>query len=256
MQDVGVLVTRPEHQATALCRLLEEHGARAVRLPAINIKPLAGRDDIAARLGPLSAFDVIIFTSANAVRFGAALLDQQRDLTLGALGPATAHALTEAGYRVAVQSNASIDSEGLLKHPRLEQCKGSRILLIKGVGGRPFLSQQLTQRGAQIVTADVYERLPGGADQATLAGICAQFASGALQIVTATSVEIAGNLLAMASTALREELKRVHWLVAGARVAAGVREHGIAAPLLQAASADDQDLLAELLRWRASASGA
>jgi uroporphyrinogen-III synthase len=255
LQDVGVLVTRPEHQAIALCRLLEEHGARTVRLPAIDIKPLASRD-IAARLGPLSAFDAVIFTSANAVRFGAALLDLQRDLTLGALGPATAHALNQAGYQVAVQSNDSIDSEGLLKHPRLEHCTGRRILLIKGVGGRPFLAQQLTQRGAQIVTADVYERLPARADEATLAAICEQFAGGALRIVTATSVEIAGNLLAMATAALREELKRVHWLVAGARVAAGVREHGIAAPLLQAASADDQDLLAELLRWRASASGA
>ena len=59
-------------------------------------------------------------TSTNAVRFGASLLDQKRDLTLAAIGPATARALNLAGYRVAVQPRESFDSEGLLLHSRLE----------------------------------------------------------------------------------------------------------------------------------------
>jgi hypothetical protein len=60
----------------------------------------------------------------------------------------------------------------------------------------------------------------------------------------------------MAGPALRREFERVHWLVPGARVAAGVRECGLSAPLLQAESAEDQDLVAALVRWRSSASGA
>ena len=53
------------------------------------------------------------------------LLDQKRDLTLAAMGPATARALNQAGYRVAVQPAASrFDSESLLLHPRLERAGG------------------------------------------------------------------------------------------------------------------------------------
>src|ERR1700731_5247285 len=103
LHGVGVLVTRPEQQAMPLCRLLETQGATTLRLPVIEIKPSGNRRETAARLGALRDFDVIVFTSANAVRFGHPLLDQQRDLTLAAMGPATARALNQAGYRVALQ---------------------------------------------------------------------------------------------------------------------------------------------------------
>src|SRR5271165_1783113 len=116
LQGVGVLVTRPEQQAMPLCRLLENQGASTLRLPAIEIKALGNRRETAARFSALEKFDVIIFTSTNAVRFGASLLDQKRDLTLAALGPATARALNQAGYRVAIQPAGTFDSESLLLH--------------------------------------------------------------------------------------------------------------------------------------------
>ena len=256
LHGVGVLVTRPEQQAMPLCRLLEIQGASTLRLPAIEIKALGNWRDTAARLGALENFDVIIFTSANAVRFGAALLDQKRDLTLGVVGAATARALNQAGYRVAVQPAGRFDSEGLLLHPRLEHPAGRRVLLIKGSHGRPFLERELVSRGAEVITADVYERVPTAPSSAVLAALCESFAAGAVQVITATSVEIAGNLLKIAALALRQQFERTHWLLPGERVAAAVRELGLSAPLLLADSAEDQDLVAALLRWRAKESGA
>jgi uroporphyrinogen-III synthase len=153
LSGVGVLVTRPEQQAMPLCRLLEIQGASTLRLPAIEIKPLGNWRDTAARLGALEKFDVIIFTSANAVRFGAALLDQKRDLTLAVVGPATARALNQAGYRVVVQPAGSFDSESLLRNPLLEHPAGRRMLLIKGSHGRPLLERELVSRGAEVQTA-------------------------------------------------------------------------------------------------------
>src|ERR1019366_8169685 len=120
LHGVGVLVTRPEQQATPLCRLLETQGASTLRVTVIEIKGTGDRRALAAHLGALADFDLVIFTSANAVRFGASLLDQQRDQTLAAIGPATARALNQAGYRVAVQPSGNFDSENLLNHPRLE----------------------------------------------------------------------------------------------------------------------------------------
>ncbi len=251
LQGVGVLVTRPEQQAMPLCRLLEMQGAHALRLPAVEIKAIGNRRETAARLGELGSFDLIVFTSANAVRFGATLLDQKRDLPLAAVGPATARALNQAGYRVAVQPLESFDSEGLLKHPRLEHPSGNRILIVRGSNGRPLLDQVLAQRGAEVATAEVYARVPAQPGQAVLAALLNNFTAGEVQVITATSLEIAENLLKLAAPALRGEFELAHWLVPGARVAAAVRELGLRAPLLQAASAEDHDLVAALVAWRA-----
>ena len=239
-----------------LCRLLEIQGASTLRLPAIEIKAIGNRRDTAAQLGALENFDVIIFTSTNAVRFGASLLDHKRDLTLATLGPATARALNQAGYRVQVQPAGNFDSESLLLHPRLERLAGRRILIIKGSNGRPLLERELTLRGAHVVAAEVYRRVPSTPSQAMLDGMLDRFTAGAVQVVTATSLEIASSLLSMATPALRGEFERVHWLVPGERIAAGVRERGLLAPLLVAASAEDHDLVAALIRWRSSVSGA
>jgi uroporphyrinogen-III synthase len=265
LQGLGVLVTRPEQQAMPLCRLLEAEGASTLRVPAIEIKANGDPRDTLPRLGALRGFDVIIFTSANAVRFGASLLDQQRDLTLVAMGPATARALNQAGYRVAGVSPVAaptapppggFDSEALLMHPKLERPARQRILIVTGSNGRPFLEQELTRRGAQVVMAEVYRRVPATPSPTVVASLVDSFTKGAVQVITATSLEIAGSLLKLATPALRSEFERVHWLVPGERVAAGVRELGLAAPILAATSAEDQDLVSALVRWRSSVSGA
>ena len=276
LDGVGVLVTRPEFQAMPLCRILESLGATTLRLPAVEIKPLKDRRALMDRLGVLENFDVILFTSANAVRFGVSFLDQKRDLTLASLGPATSRALNQAGYRVAIQPGESFDSEALLSHPRLEHVAGHRILIIKGTHGRDLVQQELTRRGATVVSADVYERVPSVFSAAALEAVLERFAAGEMQVITATSLEIGAALLKLAalgatplgvapldlaplepaSPDLRGEFERAHWLVPGERVATGLRELGLKAPLLRADSAEDQDLAAALIRWRSSVSGA
>ncbi len=256
LHGTGVLVTRPQHQAMPLCRLLEAGGACTFRLPAIDIKPLPEQRSMASRLGPLEGFDLIIFSSSNAVRFGAALLGQRRDLALAAIGPATARALNQAGYRVAVQPADGFDSESLLKHPKLNSPAGSRILLIKGSDGRELLHQELERRGAQVTAADVYRRERAQPSAAELSALEAHFAAGAIQVITATSVEIAGSLLELATPALRRDFERAHWVVPGSRIAQSLRDRGMSGVLLQADSAEDQDLVAAIVRWRATESGA
>lgn len=256
LHGVGVLVTRPREQAMPLCRLLEAQGASPFRLPAVEIKPLADRHALAARLGALEQFDLIIFSSSNAVRCGAMLLEQKRDLPLAAIGPATARALNHAGYRVAVQPTEGFDSESLLRHPKLNAVAGARVLLVKGSGGRELLQGELTRRGADVAIANVYRREPAQPSVAELAALEARFAARAIQVITATSAEIAGNLLDLATPALRSAFDAVEWVAPGARIAESLRERGLAAHVLQADSAEDHDLVAAIVRWRANESGA
>lgn len=258
LAGLGVLVTRPEQQAMPLCRLLEAQGAFTARLPAIDIRPKGERDALRASLGALQDFGLIIFQSANAVRFGAALLDQQRNLNLAAVGPATQRALNQAGYRVSVLPTAGFDSEGLLAHPRLQNLTGQRVLIMRGVGGRELLDQVLEQRGAAVTACAVYERHRSTPDCANLAQVEQLLQDGALHVITATSLDIATSLMAMAAAqpAQLGAFAHLHWLLPSQRLVAAVQDLGLTAPLLVAASAEDQSLVEALLRWRSSVSGA
>ena len=256
LAGIGILVTRPEQQAGALCRLLEFHGAVTYRLPALSIVEHPQRRELLARLKTAPDFDLIIFVSTNAVRFGADLLAQRRDLAIAAVGPATARALNQAGYRISIASSEGFDSEHLLAHARLASLHGRRVLLVKGSGGRDLLEQQLAQRGAQIEIACVYERRLVTPAPGKLFELERHFEAGQIQLITATSLEIARNLFVMAQGALRRHFDCALWVAPSARVAQGIRELGVQQPVLQATSAEDQELSNAILRWRSTVSGA
>ena len=71
LQGLRVIVTRPAHQAENLCRLLEQQGAGAARLPLFAIEPAGEPAAQSEVLEGARGCDGWIFTSANAVRFAA-----------------------------------------------------------------------------------------------------------------------------------------------------------------------------------------
>ena len=99
-----VLVTRSRSQASRLCTLLEQAGANAIELPTIEISPLKDFSALDATLANLSGFAWTIFASANSVQsVFERLAIQGKDAralagtTIGAIGPATANALSQRG---------------------------------------------------------------------------------------------------------------------------------------------------------------
>ena len=256
LQGIAVLVTRPERQATPLCELLAAEGAQVIRLPPLQIRPVDAalhRKRTGAAFAPV---DFIIFTSANAVHFGAALIDGQSAAALAAIGPATARALQQLGLAATVTPSGGFDSEHLLRHPRLQHPRGRRVLIVKGRQGRELLRASLLERGAAVEVAEVYERIRVDYSGDELDAAAAKFAAGGLGIITATSVDVATALLDISTPTLRRECERAHWLVPGERVAAGLRAHGVTAPFIHADSAEDHDLLAAIVRWRSRVSDA
>ena len=246
-------MTRPEQQAMPLCRLLEAHGASTLRLPAIDIKGCGDPGEARARIGALDAYAFVIFTSANAVRFGHSFLDRRGGFALGAIGPATARALVECGHDVSLRPQQGFTSEALLADIRLQNLTDQRVLLIKGADGRPMLEQELIRRGAEVVAVDVYQRIPAIPSARDLATVQAELTAGRLHVVTATSLDIGKRLLEAVPPVVRAQLQGAQWLVPGERVAAALREYGLHAPMLQASSAEDEDLVKALLRWRSVA---
>ena len=221
-------------------------------------RQLQPRDDRArqrAALGPIDRFHWIVFVSATAVRFGAALLDGRRDLQLAAVGPATAAALNHAGHRVALVPAGGYDSEHLLASPEFGHVQGRRILIVRGAAGRELLAETLAARGAEVVCADVYERRCARPVPGAVEAVEREWAAGLIDVVTATSVELLRCLYEILTPTGRELLARATLLAGSRRIGAEARQIGAEGTLLIAPRADDSGLVDALLEWRRHTGG-
>ncbi|MEP6907332.1 MAG: uroporphyrinogen-III synthase [Pseudoxanthomonas sp.] len=153
-----VISLRPQGGHQALRRAAAAQGAGLIALSPWRIRQ---RSDDQAREALRLALTAsrVLFTSPAAVKAAAALLTlaPTTDQEWIAVGSGTARAL----HRMRIDrviSPARMDSEGLLALATLQQIDGDRIGLVTAPDGRGVLSETLTQRGAQLLRADVYER--------------------------------------------------------------------------------------------------
>lgn len=154
-----VISLRPQNDHAGLRRIAGRFGARVLALSPWRIEPCA---DPAARglLGEALAARRVVFTSPAAVRAAAALqpLRPRPGQDWLAVGAGTAQALRRAG--VAADAPARMDSEGLLALPALGGVAGQAVGLVTAPGGRGLIAETLVRRGARLVRADVYRRVP------------------------------------------------------------------------------------------------
>ena len=97
-------MTRPREQAASLLEPLEALGAEVLLVPTIRIVPRPFDDAVTAALRELSTYQLVVFTSANAVRVFAGYLARGTEdggmppgPVVAAVGPATAAALERHG---------------------------------------------------------------------------------------------------------------------------------------------------------------
>jgi uroporphyrinogen-III synthase len=249
LAGVGVLVTRPEHQAQHLCRLIEAEGGSALRFPALDIIGTEDRPAIRAAVGPADRYNLIVFVSANAVRFGQDLLGQRRDLRIAAIGRATAMALNAAGHRVSLVPTAGSDSEALLAVPDLRHMAGQRVLIVRGRGGRELLGDTLEERGAEVVYAEVYERKAAYPSREAKAALEELWRQGGVNVYTATSAELLEALIGIVTPGCRELMHSTAMLTDATRVAERAARLGLGSPVILAAAPDDEALRDALVAW-------
>ncbi len=99
----AVLVLRPEPGASATVERARKIGLNALSVPLFEVEPLAWRTP------DPSAFDGLLLTSANAVRYGRKALDELCGLPVYAVGERTAEAARTAGFDIAAVGNGGVD---------------------------------------------------------------------------------------------------------------------------------------------------
>ncbi len=197
-----ILVTRAPHQASELADRLSELGATPILIPTIEIGPPTSFAALDAGLTGLADFDLVAFTSANAVQAlkerGEVLGLKPSPRRVAVVGPATARAVESMGLRVDV-APATFTAESLAVM-LLPEAPGRRILLVLAEQAPAALEAALIGAGAQVNVAAAYcNRVP----VSSLSAVTELFSEPANypDAVTFTSASTAGNLVALLGAA-------------------------------------------------------
>ena len=243
LAGLGVLVTRPEHQARLLCALLEQAGASVQRLPLLAIEPVADLAGVAQRLRQARGWDHWIFTSANAAR-QAASVDAGRWPPLAAAGAATAAALDQAGHAGVLVPDGLDGTAGLLADPRFAAPAGQRILIVTGDNTLPQLAEGLRARGAEVEVLAVYRRVPVPHAPQTVADAIA-----ASRVAIVSSGEALAHLLRLTPPGARARLLSLQLALPSPRMIEKALEMGFTQTPLLPARVSDAAYLELLERW-------
>lgn len=189
LTNLHVVVTRPLAQAEPWAGKLRELGAQTSVIPLLEIVPVVSQEQQQAvknRVLDLDLYSKVIFVSQNAVALGIEWIENYwPQMPVGieffAVGQTTARQLQARGVAVTdlaqaqsgafddscgdsssagdnSSNNSPMDSETLLAAPVLQQVAGEKILIFRGVGGRPHLGEVLSERGAIVHYCELYER--------------------------------------------------------------------------------------------------
>lgn len=245
-----VLVTRPRHQSAGLASLVASRGGVPIEFPVIEILPARDLGPARDALASLDDRATVIFVSPNAVRHGVALMGHaDSPARVVAVGETTAAALEAAGFAPVLRPAGGASSEALLALPELAPASvaGTRVVIVRGEGGRALLGETLSARGARVAYAEVYRRAPAAADAERIAELGA---GGGIDVVVVTSVEGLENLFAALGGPAAGWLREVGYVVASQRIARFGQSLGVSEAPVVADGATDEALLDALIRWR------
>ncbi len=232
LEGKRVVVTRAPEQAQELVHELESLGAEVFLLPTVGFRETEDTAPLDKVLRELSSFDWILFTSQNAVRFFAkrcrALgLDpgkvQSERLRVAAVGPATAHAAREEGFRV-YWIASRFRGEALARELR-EDVTGKKVLLPRSDRAADELPEALREAGAVVCDVVAYcTVVPEASDGDALARI----RGGEADVVTFASPSAFHHFVdLLGADKVPGVAQRVKFAAIGPTTAGAIREAGL-----------------------------
>jgi len=241
LKGLNIVVTRPRDQALGLIRRITELGGNAILFPLLEIAPAADASELNTLKQHLSSYDLLIFISPNAVKYGmSALSDVPSSVRVATVGQSSAQGLRELGIADVIAPNDRFDSESLLALPALQNVSAWKVAILRGNGGRELLGDTLKARGAQVDYVTCYERSKPELDADSVL-------QASPHAVNVTSSEALGNLWQGLTPANQARFGNLPLFVPHARIAELAQQQGWKNIVLT--EAGDDGLLAALVAW-------
>jgi len=250
LKGVGVVVTRPAHQAGNLAGMIERAGGRAILFPTLEIFDAQDMNPMSGAIARLEQFDLAIFISPNAVNKAMNRIRAKRTwppgLLCAAVGKGSAKELARFGCENVLVPQGRFDSEALLALPELQDVAGKRVVIFRGEGGRELLGDELIRRGAELTMVECYRR--GKPVSGDVGLLLKQWVRGEIDAITVTSGESMRNLFDLVGKLGQQWLKKTPVFVFHENIAEVARELGV--EQVYVTPAGDEGLLSGLIEWR------
>ena len=195
-----IVVTRAREQASDLVKRLTDMGADCLECPTIRVIPPEDWQALDAAVENLSAYDWIVFTSVNGVKFFfKRLFETGHDvralhrLKTACIGPVTAKTLMGFGLKTDILPE-NYRAESVVEAFRSEAVGGRRILLARAKEARPVIPVELTRMGATVDEVAVYQTVQAR-DNAEM--LVDKLKDGGIDMITFTSSSTVENFKAL-----------------------------------------------------------
>jgi len=250
LTGLKIIVTRPRDQAMQLMMRIEQAGGVPLLFPLLGISAVQKIQVLNEQISRLAQFQLAVFISPNAVRYGIAAIravgELPPELQIATVGQGSAKALRETGVAKIIAPTLRFDSEGLLALPELQNITGWHVIIFRGDGGRELLGDTLKARGATVEYAACYQRSKPQLDVKSLL-------SSEPDVITVTSSEALGHLWQMLDDNARIILRDTPLFVPHERIAELAKQQGW--QFVNLTSSGDDGLLSALLAWKQQARG-
>ena len=166
----AILIVRPENRLSADLALCAEYGWQGVPFAPLAVVPLPA----ALRRLPdaLGRAEAAVWVSPTAVELAGSL--KTFSIPHIAVGRATADALRRAGAAHAICPETGNDSEAVRRLEIWNRLKtGARVLIVRGEGGRNWLSERLYESGFAIRHIEIYRTAEQDLDWTLFQAACA-----------------------------------------------------------------------------------
>ncbi len=236
------MVTRPLEQAVSLQQRIAQLGGNAVLFPLLEIGPPADTRALHDLVTRLPGFDLAIFISPNAVRYGMEAIRDAGGLParVATIGQGSARALRNAGVSNVIAPQDRYDSEALLALPQLQDVYGWKVVILRGDGGRELLGDTLKARGAEVEYVACYQR-------SKLQQEVGALLAAKPDAITLSSSEALAYLWEMLDAADRKHIASVPLFVPHARIAEKAKQQGWRE--IRQTDGGDEGVVAGLVAW-------
>ncbi len=206
-----VLVTRSAGQSSQFSKLLQQHGAQVIEMPALVITPPSSWEELDQAIAHLSDFDWLILTSSNGVDYFFERLSNAgknaralANVKIAVVGKKTATSLKERGLQPDFIPPDFV-ADSLIEHFP-EPLEGKKVLFPRvESGGREVLVKELAARGAEVTDVAAYQsRCP---EQMALEATEA-LQNQVVDVITFASSKTVKHFVQLLEISLREDAER------------------------------------------------
>lgn len=226
LKGIRFLNTRPHHQASDLSQAIKAAKGEVIECPTLMITPI--QEDWTKKLPDLSTVSVAIFVSANAVTYCFQTLNEKHiawpnHIKVIAIGKATEETLYTWGISTYAMP-AIPDSEHVMSLEVIQSITNETVLLFKGQGGRPLITNELRKKNVTVIPISVYAREIPPYQPEFIQSI---WQKDLVDIILISSEQSLQNLHTMFGQEAEQWLMHKTYLVFSERLAKCAADHGL-----------------------------